>query len=70
MWQRFLGPAHWLVALALALLIGALVTPADPASQLLVGIPLFFLYLFGYFVTRIRRKRSVSECAEGEADFD
>ena len=70
MWQRFLGPAHFLVALAAALLIAALVTPADPASQLLVGIPLFFLYLFVHFVTRTWRKRSASECAEDEADFD
>jgi hypothetical protein len=70
MWQKFLGPAHFLVALAAALLIAALVTPADPASQLLVGIPLFMLYLFIHFTTRIWRKRSVSECTEGEADLD
>lgn len=70
MWQQFLGPAHFIVALAVALFIAALVTPADPASQILVGIPLFLVYLFAFFLARIWRKRNGAECADGEPDFD
>ncbi|NQT13508.1 MAG: hypothetical protein HQ582_12210 [Planctomycetes bacterium] len=61
MWQRFLGPTHFLVALAVALFIAALVTPADPASQILVGIPLFVVYLLAFLAARMWRKRNVAE---------
>jgi len=61
MWQQFLGPAHFVVALAVALFIAALVTPADPGSQILVGIPLFVVYLIAFRAARIWKKPDVSE---------
>ena len=70
MWQQFLGPAHFVVALAVALFIAALVTPADPASQILVGIPLYLVYLLAFLAARIRRKRNVCGCPDGKPDFD
>lgn len=39
------SPAYRVLALAVALLIGALVTPADPLSMLIVGLPLYLAYL-------------------------
>ncbi len=40
-----LDPAYSVLVLAMILLVAALVTPADPLSMLLVGLPLYFVYL-------------------------
>jgi len=39
------SPGYRVLALAVALLIGALVTPPDPLSMLIVGLPLYVVYL-------------------------
>lgn len=45
MWQRILGRGHFVKDLAVAMLIAALVTPTDPASMLMIGFPLYGVYL-------------------------
>ena len=47
-----LNPAYSVLVLALILLFSAFVTPADPVSMLLVGVPLCVVYLFVLFATR------------------
>lgn len=39
------GMVHYWIALMVALVVGMLVTPPDPLSQLAVGLPLFGLYV-------------------------
>ncbi|OHB85524.1 MAG: hypothetical protein A2V98_17410 [Planctomycetes bacterium RBG_16_64_12] len=45
MWREFWGPAHFRAAFVLAVILAALMTPADPASMLIAVIPIFGVYL-------------------------
>ncbi len=64
MWEESLGPARFVAALAVALLIAALVTPADPASMFIVGFPLYGVYLCAAFSGRLpRRSRAAAVLA-------
>ena len=53
MWRQFWGRAHFLAALALALILAALATPPDPASMLSAAAPIFGVYLTARASTRL-----------------
>jgi sec-independent protein translocase protein TatC len=46
-------------AIVIILIIAAIVTPPDPFSQTLIGIPLYLLYEFSIFIsaTVLRRQK-------------
>ena len=51
-------------ALIICLVLGALFTPPDPVSQVIVAAPLFLLYEAGIFVAVLverRRKKDLDE---------
>lgn len=57
-------------ALIGSLVVGALLTPPDPLSQILVAIPLLFLYQFSIFLSKIankRRKKEMEAAFTGES---
>lgn len=57
-------------ALVGSLVVGALLTPPDPLSQVLVAIPLVFLYQFSILLSRIanrRRKKEMEAAFTGES---
>lgn len=53
----------WRYAVIIILFLAAFITPPDPISMLMMGIPLFFLYEFSIIVSRIaiRNERSESD---------
>ncbi len=61
-----LDPAYCVLVLALILFVAALVTPADPFSMMLVGLPLYGVYL-GVMITA-RRSRSARGTGAGTTD--
>ncbi len=56
-------------AIVVILIIGAIVTPPDPLSQVLISIPLFLLYEISIFISAyvVRQKRKEAE-KEASAD--
>ena len=56
-------------AFIVILIIGAIVTPPDPLSQMLISCPLFLLYEISIFISAyvVRQKRKEEE-AEAKAD--
>jgi len=46
----------WRYAIIIILILAAFITPPDPVSMLMMGIPLFFLYEFSIVVSRIAAK--------------
>jgi sec-independent protein translocase protein TatC len=51
------------------LIIGAIVTPPDPLSQMLISLPLFLLYEISIFISAyVRRKRLKEEERMAQAD--
>jgi len=59
-------PAYSVLVLAMVLFVAALVTPADPVSMLLVGLPLYFVYL-GLMIA-VRWSRSAKGTGTGTTD--
>lgn len=59
-------------ALVIILVLGAILTPPDPISQVLVSIPLFLLYQFSIFIAVIvtRRRAREEETALKSLDQD
>jgi len=59
---------YWRHAVVLIFVTAALLTPADPLSQILLAVPLLFLYVLSYIVSVViyRGKKKPSE--EGETD--
>lgn len=51
-------------AIVIILVIAAIITPPDPLSQTLIGIPLMLLYEFSIFISGIVVKRKAREEAE------
>ena len=51
-------------AIVIILVIAAIITPPDPLSQTLIGIPLLLLYEFSIFISGIVVKRKAKEEAE------
>jgi hypothetical protein len=45
LWWQSLGARRFVAALAMSLLVAALLTPVDPLSMLIVGLPLYGIYL-------------------------
>ena len=63
---------HWKIALISAFVVGAMLTPPDPFTQVALAAPLFVLYLFSIgvayvFSRRGRRRRAPSPDAPAEA---
>jgi sec-independent protein translocase protein TatC len=56
-------------AIIVILIIGAIVTPPDPLSQVLISLPLFLLYEISIFISAyvVRQKRKQEE-QEARAD--
>ena len=56
-------------AIIVILIIGAIVTPPDPLSQVLISLPLFLLYEISIFISAyvVRQKRKQEE-QEAKAD--
>ncbi len=51
------------------LIIGAIVTPPDPLSQMLISMPLFLLYEISIFISSyVARRRRLDEEQEAKAD--
>lgn len=51
------------------LIIGAIVTPPDPLSQMLISMPLFLLYEISIFISvYVARKRRLAEEQQAKAD--
>ncbi len=46
----------WRYAIIIILFLAAFITPPDPVSMLMMGIPLFFLYEFSILVSRVAMK--------------
>lgn len=61
-----LDPAYCVLALAMVLFVAALVTPADPYSMMLVGFPLYGVYLC--VMIAARRSRAARGAGDGTAD--
>jgi sec-independent protein translocase protein TatC len=56
-------------AVIVILIIGAIVTPPDPLSQVLISMPLFLLYEISIFISAyVVRKREKLEEAQAKAD--
>jgi len=55
-------------AIVVILIIGAIVTPPDPLSQVLISLPLFLLYEISIFISAyvVRQKRKDDERAAKE----
>jgi sec-independent protein translocase protein TatC len=62
---------HWKVALVVAFVIGAMLTPPDPFTQVALGVPLFVLYIFSigvaYVFSKGGKRRRVPVEAEAQA---
>lgn len=59
------------IAIVLILIVAAVLTPPDPISQILVGIPLLILYEIAILVSALagkRRKKELEEAMTGESD--
>ncbi|MBN1781728.1 twin-arginine translocase subunit TatC [bacterium] len=54
-------------SIVLIFILAALLTPPDPASQIMMAIPLILLYEFSILVSRMAKKRR--HAAEQETDF-
>jgi sec-independent protein translocase protein TatC len=55
-------------AIIAVMIVSAFLTPPDPISQMMIAIPLIFLYQFAIFLSRIaarQRKRSIEEAFGG-----
>jgi len=64
-WTGMVDPA-WLAryrrhALLIALVLGMLLTPADPLSMIALAVPLYILFEFGMLVMRVSRGRPDAE---------
>jgi sec-independent protein translocase protein TatC len=48
-----------------SLLLAAVLTPPDPVSQVMIAVPLVFLYQFAIFLSRVanRKRRKEMEAA-------
>ncbi|HCD50991.1 MAG TPA: twin-arginine translocase subunit TatC [Balneolaceae bacterium] len=57
-------------ALIVSLVMAALLTPPDPVSQILIAIPLAFLYEFSIVVSRFAVKRREKELKEAFGDTE
>jgi len=51
----------WRYAVIVILILAAFITPPDPVSMLMMGVPLFFLYEFSIVVSRIASGSKESE---------
>jgi sec-independent protein translocase protein TatC len=52
-----------------AMIIAAFLTPPDPVSQLMIAVPLVFLYQFAIYLSKIaqrKRKRDLERAFSGE----
>ncbi|MBN1504250.1 MAG: twin-arginine translocase subunit TatC [Candidatus Eisenbacteria bacterium] len=70
-WMGFLSPEwlkrKWRYAVVIIFIIGAVVTPGDGPSQLVVAFPIVGLYFLSILVSMIIRRRKEGEAAaEGE----
>ena len=61
-----LDPAYCVLVLAMVLFVAALVTPADPVSMMLVGLPLYVVYLC--VMIAARRSRAARGTGAGTTD--
>ena len=57
---------YWRHAVVVILVLAAFITPPDPVSMIMMGIPLFFLYEFSILISKIAYK-PVEEDAESPA---
>ncbi|MEJ2004334.1 MAG: twin-arginine translocase subunit TatC [Cyclobacteriaceae bacterium] len=57
-------------AIVVILVLGALLTPPDPLSQVLIAIPLFGLYQFSIFISGRVLKRQAKKLKEEKDDDD
>jgi sec-independent protein translocase protein TatC len=49
-------------AILIAVVVGAILTPPDPVTQILLASPVFFLYELGILLSRLTaKKREASE---------
>ena len=55
-------------AIVIILIISAIITPPDPISQTIIGIPLLLLYEFSIFVSAMVMRRKVKRDAAEEAE--
>ena len=53
--------AKWKMAILLSFVIGMVLTPPDPASQILMALPMIVLFLIGLLIVRVAGKRSAFE---------
>lgn len=56
-------------AIILAMAVSAFLTPPDPVSQVMMAVPLIFLYQFAIFLSRVaikKRKKAMEEAFTGE----
>lgn len=51
-------------AIVVILVIGAIVTPPDPLSQVMISVPLYMLYEFSIFISAVVARRKAKEEAE------
>ena len=54
----------WRYAIIIILVFAAFITPPDPVSMLMMGVPLFFLYGFSIFVSRVALKGEKRDFSE------
>ncbi|MDO9548545.1 MAG: twin-arginine translocase subunit TatC [Candidatus Marinimicrobia bacterium] len=47
----------WRYAIIIILILAAFITPPDPVSMLMMGVPLFFLYEFSIVVSRVASRK-------------
>jgi len=57
---------YWRYAVVIALILAAFITPPDPVSMMMMGIPLILLYEFSIIVSRVAYKPS--EVAEEQEE--
>ena len=55
-------------AIVVAVIVGAILTPPDPVTQLLLAIPLILLYEVGVFVTRFTEKKQQQKALLTQSD--
>ncbi len=52
---------YWRYAVVIILIVAAFLTPPDPVSMIMMGIPLLFLYELSIFVSRLALRSKVEE---------
>ena len=58
----------WRYAIIIILFLAAFITPPDPISMLLMGVPLFFLYEFSIVVSRIASRQEKIDSDQGQLE--